>query len=304
MNHERLVFFGTDAFSVPSLVHLLAAEWDVVAVVTKPDSRTGRGQELTSPAVKRLAEARHIPVFQPSKLPDIKDQLRDLDPSAGVVVAYGRIIPASILQLFPKGVINVHASLLPKYRGASPIESAILAGDESTGVTLMQLDTGLDTGPTYDNSTLQLAGTENRLSLYEQLAELGADLLETKLAAILDGTIVPIPQDSTQATTTRLITKDDGRLDWSRPAETLERQIRAYLGWPGSRAELAGAEVTITEARVLPKDGPSGTPYKTPASELAVFTAKGSLIIDRLKPAGKREMTGPEFLAGHPLPVK
>jgi len=304
MNRERIVFFGTDAFSVPSLVHLLAADWNVVAVVTKPDSRTGRGQELTSPAVKRLAEARHIPVFQPAKLPEIEGQLRDLSPAVGIVVAYGRLIPTSTLNLFPKDVINVHASLLPKYRGASPIESAILAGEESTGVTLMQLDAGLDTGPTYDNSTLQLVGTENRLSLYEKLAELGADLLETKLTAILDGTIVPIPQDSTQATTTRLITKDDGRLNWSQPAEILERQIRAYLGWPGSRTELASTEVTITEARVLPKDGPAGTPYKTPASELAVYASKGSLIIDRLKPAGKREMTGPEFLTGHPLPVK
>ncbi|HEY2003953.1 MAG TPA: methionyl-tRNA formyltransferase [Candidatus Saccharimonadia bacterium] len=304
MTRDRIVFFGTDAFSVPSLVHLLAAEWNVVAVVTKPDSHTGRGQELTSPAVKRLAEARHIPVFQPRKLSDIEDQLSDLSPTAGIVVAYGRIIPASILRLFPKGVINVHASLLPKYRGASPIEAAILNGDPATGVTLMQLDTGLDTGPTYDNSTLQLAGTENRLSLYEQLAELGADLLETKLTAILGGTIVPIPQDSPQATTTRLITKDDGRINWSQPAETLERQIRAYLGWPGSRAELAGTEITITQAHVFPKDGPAGTAYKTPASELAVYAAKGSLIIDYLKPAGKREMTGPEFLAGHPLPVE
>lgn len=304
MTRDRLIFFGTDAFSVPSLVHLLAAKWNVVAIVTKPDSRTGRGRELTLPAVKRLAIAQNIPVLQPHKLAEINDQIRELKPTAGVVVAYGRIIPESTLKLFPKGIINVHASLLPRHRGASPIETAILAGDDATGVTLMQLDPGLDTGPTYDAATLQLGGTENRLELYENLAELGADLLGTKLADILSGTIVPIPQDHAKASTTRLITKSDGRIDWSKPASQLEREIRAYLGWPGSRADLAGTEATITAAHLLPKDGPAGTAYKTPASELAVHAGKGSLIIDRLKPAGKREMTGPEFLAGHPLPAQ
>lgn len=304
MTRDRLIFFGTDAFSVPSLVHLLAAKWNVVAVITKPDSRTGRGRELTFPAVKRLAMAQNIPVLQPHRLAEIEPELRKLKPTAGIVVAYGRIVPKSILKLFPKGIINVHASLLPRHRGASPIEAAILAGDDATGVTLMQLEPGLDTGPTYDAATLQLAGTENRLDLYEQLAELGADLLDTKLPNILDGTIVPIPQDNSKASTTRLITKDDGHIDWSKPASELEREIRAYLGWPGSRTELIGTEATITEARVLPKDGPAGTAYKTPASELAVYAHTGSLIIDRLKPAGKREMTGPEFLAGHPLPAK
>jgi len=303
MTSDRLVFFGTDAFSVPSLVHLLTAKRHIVTVVTKPDSRTGRGRELSMPAVKRLALASGIPVLQPKRLADIEDKLRELKPTAGIVVAYGRIIPESTLKLFPKGVINVHASLLPRHRGASPIESAILSGDESTGVTLMQIEPGLDTGPTYDAATLQLGGAENRLELYEQLAELGADLLDTKLTDILSGNIVPIPQDNAKSSTTRLISKNDGLIDWSKPAIDIEREIRAYLGWPGSRTEIVGAEAIITEARLLPKDGPAGAAYKTPASELAVYAAKGSLIIDRLKPAGKREMTGPEFLAGHPLPT-
>jgi methionyl-tRNA formyltransferase len=167
----------------------------------------------------------------------------------------------------------------------------------------MRLDSGLDTGPTYESTKLQLGGTETRLGLYEELAELGAELLATKLDAILQGTIVPIPQDSAQSTKTSLIKKADGVIDWTKLAATLEREVRAYLGWPGSRATIAGTDVTITAAHISPEqDGQPGTAYKTPSSELAVYTGSGSLVIDRLKPAGKREMTGLEFLAGHPLP--
>jgi methionyl-tRNA formyltransferase len=224
-----------------------------------------------------------------------------LRPDAGIVVAYGKLIPSVILEQFPKGLINIHASLLPRYRGASPIESAILAGDDATGVTLMRLDKGMDTGPTYDVAKLQLTGTETRPDLYAQLAELGSEHLSAKLTAILEGNIVPVPQDSTQATTVGLIRKQDGHIDWSQPAITIERQIRAYLDWPGSRTEITGTDATITAAHIHVADGPAGTAFKTPSSELAVYAGVGSLIIDRLKPAGKREMTGLEFLAGHPL---
>ena len=298
---DRLIFFGTDAFSVPTLIRLLAEEWNIVGVVTKPDSHTGRGRELTLPAVKRLALAKGIPVLQPAKLRDCKAEITALRPDAGIVVAYGKIIPAPILKLFPKGLINVHASLLPKYRGASPIEAALLNGDNVTGVTLMRLDEGMDTGPTYDAEKVQLAGTETRLDLYEGLAETGAEFLAAKLAGILSGHLVPIPQDSAQTSTVGLIKKSDGLIDWNKPAATLEREIRAYLGWPGSRTHIAGADATITAAHVMPTDGPAGIAYKTPTGELAVYCGQDSLVIDTLKPAGKREMTGQEFLAGHPL---
>jgi methionyl-tRNA formyltransferase len=299
---DRLIFFGTDAFSVPTLVQLLAGHWNVVAVVTKPDSHTGRGQELTLPAVKRLALAADIPVFQPTgPLSDIREQIAALKPAAGIVVAYGKIIPAGIRDLFPKGLINIHASLLPRYRGASPIEAALLNGDDTTGVTLMQIEAGIDTGPTYDAAKHQLAGAETRLDLYEQLSELGAEFLAAKLASILDGTIVPIPQDHNRATHVGLIKKSDGIIKWSQSAEQIERAVRAHLGWPGSRTTLAGADVIITAAHVSPKDGPAGAAYLAPSGELAVYAGSGSLIIDRLKPAGKREMTGAQFLTGHPL---
>jgi methionyl-tRNA formyltransferase len=298
---DRLVFFGTDAFSVPSLIRLLAEHWPVVGVVTKPDSPSGRGLEHTMPAVKRLAAVRHIPVIQPEKLSEAAGEIRSLRPDAGVVVAYGRIIPVSILELFPKGLINVHASLLPKHRGAAPIEAALLAGDEETGVTLMHLEAGLDTGPTYANAKLQLGGTEDRLGLYEQLAELGAELLVNKLRGILQDNIVPIPQDHSAATHFGRLAKAQGQIDWTKPAAQIEREVRAYLGWPGSHASIAGTDAIITAARHSQAGGHPGTAYRTPSGELAVYASEGSLIIDRLKPAGKREMSGPEFLAGHHL---
>jgi methionyl-tRNA formyltransferase len=301
MTKHRLIYFGTDAFSVPPLVRLLAENWNLVGVVTKPDSRTGRGRELTMPAVKRLALAAHVPVLQPDKVRDATPDILALKPDAGIVVAYGKIIPQDVIDLFPLGLINVHPSLLPKYRGAMPIEAAILNGDEETGVTLMRIEAGVDSGPTYEQAKLQLAGTETKPDLYEKLAELGTDLLAAKLTGILEGNIVPIPQDHAHATHTEMIKKDAGTLNWAKPAVQLEREVRAYQGWPGSRTQLAGTDVIVTAAHVAQTSGTAGQPYKLTSGELAVYTGHGSLVIDRLKPAGKREMTGPEFLTGHPL---
>ncbi len=298
---DRLIFFGTDAFSVPSFIRLLTEHWNVVALVTRPDAPAGRGRKETMPAVKRLALAKDIPVFQPERIRDLAGELTALEPTAGIVVAYGQIIPRTVIDLFPKGLINVHASLLPSHRGAVPIEAAILAGDTATGVTLMRLDPGLDTGPAFDVAKLQLGGTETRLDLYEWLAELGADLLAAKLPAILDGNLVPIPQNNSHATHSKRLTKADGEIHWGKPAAELEREVRAYLGWPGSRTTIAGTPVTITAAHTSPHNGKASIPYRTPSGELAVYTTDGSLIIDHLIPAGKREMTGPAFLAGHPL---
>lgn len=296
-----IVFFGTDAFSVPSLIRLLAEGWNVVAVITKPDSPTGRGRHLTEPAVKRLAYAEGIPVLQPQAMKDIYPELHKLKAEIGVVVAYGKIIPPAVLDLFPKKLVNVHASILPKYRGASPIEAALLNGDEETGVTLMQIEAGLDTGPTYDVSKLQLDGTENREELYIRLAELGADLLNIRLASIIQDQIVPIPQDEAESTIFGRIKKSDGFIDWAKPANVIEREIRGYFGWPGSRTTIAGVDVTVTSARLAHPSGPPSTAHKTAEGKLAVYAGTGSLIIDRLKPAGKREMSSRDFLSGHPL---
>jgi methionyl-tRNA formyltransferase len=300
----NIVFFGTDAFSVPSLIRLIATNRSVVAVVTKPDSFTGRGRTLTQPAVKRLALSKDIPVYQPLDLATIETQLCALKPQLGIVVAYGKIIPPTLLRLFPDGLVNVHASLLPRYRGASPIESAILAGDDETGATLMHIDAGLDTGPTYDVAKLQLGGTETREELYARLAELGADLLANNLSAILEGRVVAIPQNESEAVTVGRIKKIDGQIDWNKPAIKLEREVRAYLGWPGSYTKLGKTILTITAAHVerLATDPKQpGQPFKTESGQLAYSTAKNALVVDRLKPAGKREMPSRDFLAGHPL---
>ena len=297
----KIVFFGTDAFSVPSLIQLIEDGWNVVAVVTKPDAPTGRGRQITEPAVKRLAVSQGIKVFQPLRLSDIEADLKALHAEIGIVVAYGKIIPASMLGLFPKGFINVHGSLLPRYRGAAPIEAAIINGDSETGVTLMQLEAGMDTGPTYDESRIQLDGTEHREEVYERLAELGADLLVEHLPSILEGQIVPIPQDASAATTVTRISKADGIIDWTKPTEILEREIRAYQGWPGSRTQISGVDVTITAAHITSGAGSGGMAHQTADGDLAVYAGDGALVIDQLKPAGKREMSGRDFLRGHAL---
>lgn len=297
---ERLVFFGTDTFSAPSLEALLEAGCQVVGVVTKPDARVGRGRELTSPLVKQIAMRHHLPVFQPAKLSTIRDDLAALNAAAGVVVAYGRIIPESILELFPKGLINVHASLLPAYRGASPIEAAILNGDEQTGVTLMKIAARMDAGGIYARGTWPLDGRETKPRLYESLSRFGAQQLVTHLHAILEGRLKAKPQNERQATYVSLIQKSDGLIDWTKPAATLEREIRAYLGWPGSRAEVCDREVIITAARVCRgmSQAEPGEVICSSGQELIVMTGQDALAIDRLKPAGKREMSAAEFIAG------
>lgn len=289
---DRLIFFGTDDFSAPTLKALLADGFNMVAVVTKPDALVGRGRILTPPTIKTIAQAAGLPVFQPTKLSEITDELAAMRPDAGVVVAYGKIIPQRVIDLFPKGLINVHTSLLPKYRGASPIEAAIVNGDAETGVSIMRINAGMDAGPIYSQTRLPLAGTETRPELYEKLSRLGASELIRVLPNILSGHLMPVPQDDATATYVKLIQKTDGNIDWSLPAEIIERQIRGYLGWPGSRTALYGTEVIITAAHVAGDGENLAKQLTTTAGE------NGVLVIDHLKPAGKREMTGQEFLAG------
>lgn len=301
MPRPRLVFFGTAEFSVPSLRALITSGANIVAVVTRPDARSGRHRELVAPPVKTLADNANLTVLQPTSPIQITPELAALEPTIGILVSYGRLIPASILKAFPDGIINVHASLLPRWRGASPIESALLAGDRSTGISLMRLETGLDTGPVYARHELKLGGHETRPELYDRLAALGAELLVQQLPAIILGQLKPVAQNDAKVTTCGLITKADGLIDWTKPAISLERQIRAYLGWPGSVTEISGRTVTVTAAHIGLSHGKLA-PGRAIAhdGELAVATGDGLLVIDRLKPAGRREMSGREFVAGVP----
>lgn len=302
----KLAFFGTDEFSDAVLRSLLDHGYRIEVVVTKSDAPVGRKRIMTSPVVKLTAESHDIPVLQPSSSSELLGSL-DHHYTAGIVVSYGKILPQAVLDLFPSGLINIHASLLPKYRGASPIEAAILNGDTTTGVSIMKLDSGMDTGPVYTQAEYELLPTETAATLYPTLAAIGAEVLVSELDDILEGELHPVPQDDSKATSVGMIKKTDGVIDWSKSATQIERLIRAYIIWPGSKATVAGTEVTITQARRYDAEDFShdesrpGTAFKTELGELAVKCGEYSIVIDTLTPAGKRQMTGKEFLAGHSL---
>ncbi len=301
---SRVVFFGTAEFSLPTLHALIEGPFELAAVVTKPDSPAGRGRKLQRPQVATLAEGHSVPVLQPVSLDTaFITQLKELGAEVGVVVAYGKIIPQQVIDAFPHGIINIHASLLPQYRGPSPIEAAIVNGDHHTGVSIMQIDVHMDTGAVYAQEKVDLNGTETRLSLYDDLSRRGAQLLVASLPNIVDGSLKPRPQNDAEATIVPLVQKSDGIIKWEKPADRLEREIRAYLGWPGSRTRLLGSDVVITAARVVPGEGVPGEVMhgSKPTDPLFVYCGQDVLIIERLKPAGKNEMTASDFLRGRNL---
>lgn len=248
---KTIVFFGTDEFSAASLRELIAKGFTIGAVVTKPDSRKGRGRELSKPIVKQIAEANNIPVWQPIDIYAIADHVKKLKDPIGVLVSYGKIIPQSIIELFSPGIVNVHPSLLPLYRGPSPIESVILNGDTETGVTIMQLSAAMDAGPIYSQVTVPLLDIETAPELEIQLADLGAQELTLTLPAIINGTVLPTPQNDEIATYCQLLTKDESILDTSLlTAEQAERHVRAYIAFPKTKAIIADQRIVITKAHV------------------------------------------------------
>lgn len=292
---NRIVFFGTEEFSTISLQALIDNGFNVAAVVTKPDSKKGRGQKLVPPTVKLIAEKHSIPVWQPNRLSEIIENIRQLQPVSGVLVSFGKIIPSSIIDLFSPGIINVHPSKLPAYRGPSPIESAILSGDSQTGVSIMQLSAKMDAGPIYSFVPFELNGTETQAELYISLGQAGASELVNVLPRIIDGTLQATPQDESAASYCQLIQKADGIINWTQPAAKIERQIRAFKSWPGSRTTISGTEIIITKAHVSNSAG-------DPKRELSFECGdKKHLVIDTLKPVGKKEMPVQAFLAGHKI---
>jgi methionyl-tRNA formyltransferase len=294
-----IVFFGTEDFSLVALTALVESGFNIVAVVTKLDSPRGRGHKMTPPAVKSYAAEHGIPVWQPAKLSEISDDIAELERPAGVLVSYGKIIPQSIIDLFTPGIINVHPSLLPRYRGPSPIEAAILGGDKVTGVSIMQLSAEMDAGPVFQQSRLELKGDETAEDLYESLGKIGSKMLIDLLPSILDGSVTPHPQDETAATYCQLLNKSDGNINWNDAAEVIEARIRAYHLWPKSRTKIGDIDVIITQARVI--DDGSNNPGKISVSgnELRVGTGNGQLDIVALMPLGKKEMPVTAFLSGY-----
>ena len=248
----KVMFFGTEDFSVPTLQKLIEANYKIVAAVTKPDTLRGRGHKLDQPAVKKNAAVNNIKVLQPAKVTEILPEIQKLQPEVGVLVSYGKIIPESIIEAFPKGIINIHPSLLPIYRGPSPIESAILNGDKVTGISIMSLEKAMDAGPVYLQEHIELSGIETKNELYDQFSRQGAKLLIENLPRILDGSIKSTSQDESEATYCQMITKSDGDLDpITMTADECERRIRAFIGWPKTRINLLGKNIIVTKARVL-----------------------------------------------------
>jgi methionyl-tRNA formyltransferase len=298
----RIIFFGNERIATgvtttaPTLRALIEAGYDIAAVVSNYEP--GRSRSSRELEVQAVAETHNIPLLLPDKPVDIIDELNSFKAELGVLVAYGRIVPVSIINLFPKGIINIHPSLLPLHRGPTPIESVILNGEEKTGVSLMQLVKAMDAGPVYAYSELSLTGHETKQELADKLLEMGSTMLIELLPEVLTGKAIAQPQDESLATYDSLLSKADGKIDWGKTATRLEREIRAYSGWPKSYTELASKEVVITKAHTSMESGPIGK-AELRDKELIVFTGQGSLIIDSLVPAGKKEMTAAEFIHGY-----
>lgn len=298
MAAERIVFAGTPDFAVPALNQLVAAGYSVPLVITQPDRPVGRSKQPQSSVVALAAQAHGLTVTKPSKISEAIDQLTNLEPALLVVAAYGQILPSSVLDIATHGSLNIHGSLLPAYRGASPVHHAILDGANETGVTIMQMDEGLDTGPIISQCALAIATDDTAQSLSAKLSELGAELLVETLPGWFDGTVTARPQTEPTTPVTRLIRKADGQLDWHKPATYLERQVRAMYPWPVAWSVLDTEPVRILEAKTVTgaPGKPGGFLAETP---LRVHTGEGSLQIERLQPAGRKPLTGTEFLRGY-----
>jgi len=297
----RLVFLGTPAFAVPTLERMVEAGHEVLAVVTQPDRASGRGQQTAAPPVKVAALRLGLAVYQPERVrrPEAVEYLRNLAVDAMVVVGYGQIIPQSVIDLAPLGVINVHASLLPAYRGAGPIQWAILNGETRTGVTTMRIDAGLDTGDMLLKAETEIGAEENAIELGRRLAAMGADLLVETLRGLEAGTIVPEKQDSALATYAPLLKKEDGLIAWNQPAAAIHNRVRGLQPWPGAYTALRGSLLHIWKAR--PAAG-SGTPGRIVSLRpLTVACGDGALELVEVQMEGRKRMPATDFANGHRL---
>lgn len=303
----RIIFFGTPAFAVPALESLMNGPDDVVAVVTQPDREQGRGRKPAPSAVKEAALRHRLALFQPEKIRGeaFWRQLESLRPDLFVVAAYGRILPGTVLDVPSHGAVNVHASILPRYRGAAPIAWAILRGEKTTGVTTMLMDEGMDTGDILLQEEVPIEADETAEGLRDKLAVLGAALLTKTLAKMKTGDLRPVPQDPSRATDAPVLKKEDGRIDWSKTAEEIGRQVRAFHPWPGAFTAFQGHRVKIQrgEAREGRRKDEAGTVVWTGADFIEVATGRGSYLIKEIQPEGKKRMTMREYLSGHAISV-
>ena len=306
----RILFFGTPSFAVPTLTGLLKGPDKVIGVVTQPDRKKGRGQRVRFSPVKEVViedGGPEIVLYQPEKVKSesFQESLRDLSPDLFVVSAYGQILPRSLLEIPKYGAVNVHASLLPKYRGAAPIPWAILRGEKVTGVTIMRMDEGMDTGDILSQRELPIGEEETAETLHDRLASLGASLLLDTVIKIKKGEVTPVGQNHSEATYAPPLKKEDGRIDWRREAQEIDRKVRAFNPWPGAYTLMDGHFLKILRGRV--REGESGE-YAgrvlwTGTDFIEVGTGKDRFLIKEVQLEGKRRMGLREFLAGHPIPV-
>jgi methionyl-tRNA formyltransferase len=300
----RLVFLGTPAFAVPTLERVVEAGHEVLTVVTQPDRPCGRGQTPAPPPVKQAALRLGLPVYQPERVrrPEAVELLRGLSAEVMVVVGYGQIIPQAVIDLVPLGIINVHGSLLPRYRGAGPIQWAILNGERRTGVTTMRIDAGLDTGDMLLKAETEIGADENSIELGGRLAIMGARLLVVTLAGLSAGTIVPEKQDAAQATWARLLKKQDGLIDWTRDAAAIHNQVRGLQPWPGAYTTFRGQAVHVWKSRLgaaTPAAGP-GTTHRI-ANRLEVACGSGALELLEVQMEGRKRLAAADFANGQRL---
>ncbi len=287
---KTIVFFGTEDFSLVALKGLHEAGFNISAVITKPDTKRGRKQLLTAPAVKIYANQHGIKVLQPSKLKDSIEDIKQLGESIGVLVSYGKIVPDEIIDLFKPGIVNLHPSLLPRYRGPSPIESSVLNGDEITGVSIMKLDSAMDAGPVYKQVEYKLRGDETKPELYDRLAQIGTEELVKILPSIDNGSLLPVEQNENEAEYCQLLNKDSGRIEPDKlTAVEAERMVRAYIGFPKTRVSVNDVEIIITKSHVASE-------YDLP---LVIKCKNNSyLAIDELVAPSGKLMTSTAFING------
>lgn len=304
-NKARIIFAGSPEFAVPALEALLREQFAVVAVLTQPDRPAGRGRELRACPVKRAAEKAGIPVLQPESLCDsqVQDELRRLQPDLMVVVAYGLLLPPEVLSLPGAGCVNLHASLLPRWRGASPIQMAVLEGDPETGVCLMQMDEGLDTGPVYAESRVEIGPDETATELRGRLAATGAELLTANIEGVLDGSAKASPQATDGVSYAPRIIKADGLIDWDRSAVQIDRQIRAMQSWPVAFTRLRGETLRCWQAAPTgtTSSAAPGTVLAATSDGIDVQTGEGCLRLIRVQEPGRKPVAAGQFAGARDL---
>ena len=304
-NPLSLIFMGTPEFAQPILKKLVESEDRVIVVVSQPDRPKGRGQQLKPPPVKTLALEHKLLVLQPEKVrePEFIKKVQELNPELIVVSAFGQILPKELLAIPKLGAINVHASLLPKYRGAGPIQYAILSGETETGISIMQMVEKMDAGPILLQKAIPIEPFDTAGSLSQKLSGLGAELLIEAIKLLKAGKIEPKPQDESQASFAPLLKKDDGKIDWQKSAEQIWRQVRAFNPWPGAFIGEGESQIKIWEVEPAQAQAEPGQVLEAHRRWIEVACGKGSLRIKELQPAGKKRMSAEAFLAGHKIKI-